>query len=163
MSLTFSIDIKGTKDLEKKFVNLLSRVNLSNETIRKEVKETFQTIMFKDLTKRFASSPRTVTGGQVYGGQYWSHLSDYYLQLRPDRAQGVIYIDSGDLQRSLVSMTENTLTELKENGTFSFGTKLPYAEKLQAKRPILILHDDLVTELIEGYEKVLLKEFKDDK
>jgi hypothetical protein len=152
--MEISISVK-LDEAEEKINKILNRVTIKGESDREDLKQAFQETMFEDLSKRFASSPSTVKGGMVYGGQYWKHLSEFYLQMNRKRLNGVIHVDSGALKQSLVSMTEDTISEM-DGKTFNFGTSLPYAEKLQETRPIVFLHEDLLTELTNSYEKFLI-------
>jgi hypothetical protein len=164
MSLSFSINSTDVAKLQKYLETIKSRVDLSDPNIRKELREKLEKVMFKDLEKRFSSSPSTTMGGIVYGNKEWSSLSDYYLSIRPDRVGGQIYKDTLALSNSLVSMTSDTVSEFKESGsefTYVFGTKLKYAEKLQEMRPIIFLHDELVEELVKTYREFIIEKEKD--
>ena len=156
-SMSFSFEIKES-DLEaiSDFVKTLEeRASLSTDEAKEALKEVFQVVMFEDLRKRFASSPSAITGGEVYGGETWGSLSEWYLSKNPERVGGQIYIDTHALQSSLVGMTSNTISEFEGDNTYQFGSRLKYAEKLQEMRPIVFMHPQLARELVEAYEKFL--------
>ena len=156
MPLTLEANF-NSKDLEKFIETLQERVNLDKAEVRQNLAEKMQEIMFQDLQLRFASSPPTVLGGRVYGDVTWQALSDSYLRKRPDRLQGKIYIDTSALKNSLVSINTNNISEF-EGTTYKFGTRIPYAEKLQKYRQIVFWHPELLEKISSLYAKFAIQD-----
>jgi phage gpG-like protein len=160
MSLEFSVETKKLEEMQEYLNQLEKRIDLEDLRIQQELSKRLQTVMFRDLEKRFASSPPTVLGGTVYGGSNWRALSDSYLRNRPDRAQGKIYIDTGALKESLVSLTPNTISSFESGTEYKFGTRIPYAEKLQKMRQIIYWHPELVEEIAQVYLDFVIEKEK---
>ena len=106
-------------------------------------------IVQEDVDLRFASAPPTESGGQVLGGEYWSELSESYLARRPDRRNGQIYRDTGELLQSLTAEgSPQNVSEYLPDG-FVFGTALPKAAYLQRARPFLFWHPALLEKVAD--------------
>ena len=145
MTITFTIHKNDITNFEKFLEGISQRVeNLE------DAEDSLRTVMEEDLRRRFASSPVTTSGGNVYGGEYWKPLSESYLRMRPERATGQIYVDTAALRNSLtVSKNFNQISELTGD-TYVFGTRISYAGKLEAlSRPIVFWHPTLLEELSE--------------
>jgi hypothetical protein len=156
MSLELEANFDSSK-LEKFLKELEKRVELTNSEVRQLLAERMQKIMFQDLQLRFASSPPTTIGGPVYGSVTWSKLTDSYLAKRPDRLAGRIFIDTAALKNSLVSVNVNNISTF-EGTEYKFGTRLPYAEKLQKKRPIVFWHPALLEKIASLYANFVIQE-----
>jgi hypothetical protein len=87
----------------------------------------------------------------VHGNVQWKALSESYLAGRPDRVQGRIYIDTGNLMRSFDINSPELIANFEEGMTFNFGTRVAYADKLDSMRSLVFLHDELLEELSETF------------
>jgi hypothetical protein len=156
--LEISLDVKdfNYKEEDESFLSRLKKRLDDDSDFRVEVEKALGEVMMEDLRKRFSSSPPTVTGGGVWGGEYWHQLSHSYLLSNPERANGRVYIDSGALMNSLTTYNFNLINTF-EKDEYSFGTKIPYADRLQELRPIVFFHPQLLDKLSEAYLKVFLK------
>lgn len=152
------IDLKVIQQETKKlkvFEQLEKRLGGKDVQFNLLLEAQFKLTMMKDMRERFESSPATTSGGIVYGGQYWRKLSDGYLLSRPDRALGQIYIDTGQLRDSLTKPNPMMVSRIYEN-SYEFGTRIPYAEKLQEMRPIIFWHTKLLEKLAKVYLQYLI-------
>ncbi|HEY9826051.1 MAG TPA: hypothetical protein V6D19_11420 [Stenomitos sp.] len=106
-----------------------------------------------DVDERFNSAPDTQTGGQVYGGVDWPHLSEEYLNRNPRRIGGQLLRDTGELQQSYgIGGTGNIATVRPDQ--IVFGSALPKARGLANKRPQVFVHPALietVSSIVELY------------
>lgn len=123
------------------------RLSFATFEQQEKLKDRLQKVMSEDLKKRFASSPATVTGGYVTGGEYWKPLSEAYLAMRPTRAQGRIYIDTQNLMQSFNVGSPQNISRFSDSLTYEFGTKVPYASDLQNLRQIVFFYDLLLDQL----------------
>lgn len=105
-------------------------------------------LVSEDVALRFAGSPSVETGGTVWGGVVWLPLTEYTLRLRPDRKGGKLLIDTHKLELSFIKGNPDNIATSTRSNEMVFGTRVPYAAKLQKKRPIIFWHDIL-------YKKVL--------
>lgn len=106
-----------------------------------------------DFKARFASAPSTTSSGEVYGGTQWQRLSDAYLQQRPDRRGKKQLIDTKELSKSFRRGQPGNIARVVGD-TIEFGSSLPKAEGLNAKRKLVVIHSKLVqdaTEILQGY------------
>jgi len=145
MSLEISIKVENLEEIEEQFTERIKRLDDISE-----IEPLFRQVMNYDLRKRFESSPPTASGGLVYGQEYWKQLSDSYLLARPDRARGTIYKDTQKLMESLtIPQHPEQISEVTVEGQYTYGSNLPYAQKLQdiLKRPIVFLHELLNLQL----------------
>ena len=150
--LTIEINTDEFKDSFANWVEVMQkRLNLADQIQQEKLKVKLEKIMSEDLRQRFASSPSTVTGGHVHGGEYWKPLSESYLSTRPDRAQGKIYIDSGDFMRSFQVGSPTNISRFTDNLTYEFGSSLDYATKLQSMRQVVFFYDELLDSLALGF------------
>ena len=147
MSLEIKIEAKDIEQLQFWFEEIEKRINFSSTEAQEALKERLQKVMSDDVQKRFDSSPSTTAGGTVHGDIYWKPLTESYLANRPDRAQGRIYIDSQNLMRSFNVSSPNLISRFTQEGTYEFGTRIPYAEKLQSMRQIVFFYDLLLDKL----------------
>lgn len=139
MGLTLEIN---TSDLQKA-TDQLNGIKIRSQDLQ-GAGQGIRLLIQEDVDLRFQSSPATESGGEVFGGEFWEALSDEYLLLRPDRRNGQILRDTGELLQSMTAagspyevfaVTENELV---------FGTALAKASGLQAKRPFLFWHPILL-------------------
>lgn len=151
MSLEIKIKADDLKELEFWAEAISSRLNFSSLEERDALKERLQKVMSEDVQKRFASSPSTVQGGYVTGGEYWKPLSESYLRNRPERASGKIYIDTQNLMRSFNVGSPTNISRFDDSFTYEFGTTVPYAEKLQNLRQIVFFYDELLDKIAEQF------------
>ncbi len=151
MSLEIKIKTEDIEALEFWAKEIEARLNSASREQKEKLKEGLQKIMSEDVQKRFASSPPTVSGGVVHGEAYWKPLSESYLAMRPDRAQGKIYIDSGELMRSFSVGSPQLISEFDNELGYQFGTKIPYAQELQNMRQIVFFYDALLESLAEEF------------
>ena len=105
-------------------------------------------LVSEDVGLRFAGSPSVESGGTVWGGVTWLPLTEYTLRLHPDRKGGKLLIDTHKLELSFIKGNPDNIATSTRNNEMVFGTRVPYAPKLQKKRPIIFWHDVL-------YKKVL--------
>lgn len=157
MSLEFEINLEELDTLQEYIDQLEKKIDLEDFEVQSSLLEKLQAVLFEDLQKRFASAPPVTLGGVVYGGATWNALSDSYLRSRPDRLNGRIYIDTGALKNSLVSLTPDTISSFESSTEFKFGTRIPYAEKLQKLRQIIYWHPELLQKIAEVYLNFLVE------
>lgn len=157
MSLTLEANF-DSRDLEKFIEEAQKRLELSDTEIQSMLAKKMQEVMFEDLQLRFASSPPTTLGGTVYGDVTWRRLSDSYLNKNPERQVGQIYVDTGALRNSLVSMGPNNISEFDRVSQYKFGTRIPYAEKLQKYRQIVFWHPRLLEKIAGIYTNFIIQE-----
>jgi len=117
----------------------------------------------QDLRKRFLSSPRVTSGGEVYGGEYWKELSSSYLLQNPHRLGGQIYIDTGRLQESLTLVSHPEQIDNLNETIYEFGTQVPYFDKLQEARPIIFWHPELEEEIKTAVENFMNEKVNGEK
>lgn len=109
-------------------------------------------IMQSDVDERFDSSPGTEETGEVYGGVVWERLTETYLSSNPRRRGGQQLRDTGELLQSFTAAGEGIFEIDKDE--FVFGSALPKARYLNAKRPMLFFHEDLadtITNYLQQY------------
>lgn len=152
--MEIKLEVKNLSEDDNFVKNFQERLEGKDEGFKKKVLEKFSEVMFEDLTKRFASSPPTTTGGQVWGGATWYKLSESYLLQRPDRQSGKIYIDTGNLRKKLTSPNPELINKFDKD-EYVFGTEVPYFERLQALRPIVFWHSEVVDKLSQAYIELL--------
>ena len=151
--MSLSIEIKGEdfKELEFWFDEVFKRLTYADFEQQEKLKARLAKVMSDDVEKRFASSPSTVRGGYVEGGEFWKPLSESYLASRPDRKAGRIYVDTAQLMRSFNVNSPNLVSKFSDNLTYEFGTNLPYAPKLQNMRQIVFFYDELLDKIAEQF------------
>lgn len=157
--LTFKITFKELTRVIKNTSELKERFDLKNLSFRTELATSFTRVLSEDVRKRFMSSPSTTQGGSVYGNVQWRELSDSYLRSRPDRVQGKVLIDSGELMNSFQVGSPNLIARFNNQFSFEYGSSVEYAEKIQKTWPIVVFHPPLVEELLEEWIKFLNKDF----
>lgn len=111
-------------------------------------------LVSEDVGLRFAGSPSVETGGTVWGGVVWLPLTEYTLRLRPDRKGGKLLIDTHKLELSFIKGNPDNIATSTRSNEMVFGTRVPYAAKLQKKRPIIFWHDILykkVTDYLQAW------------
>lgn len=113
-------------------------------------------ILQQDVDLRFMTAPATETGGQVYGGESWEALSDAYLIARPERRNGQILRDTGELMQSMTSSGSPYGIWSTTTDGFVFGTALSKAEDLQKKRPFLFWHSLLIQKVAQYLANYLI-------
>ena len=147
--MTLQVEVKADdiQELQLWVEEIQQRLNFASFEQQEKLKERLQKVMSEDLQKRFASSPAATSGGYVHGGEYWKPLSEAYLAMRPERAQGRIYIDTQKLMQSFNVGSPNAIARFSDSLTFQFGTKIPYAEDLQSLRQIVFFYDLLLDQL----------------
>lgn len=159
-----TLSLKITTGQLAKLTNVIqeldNKVKLKDISFRTTLTDSFTRVLTEDVSKRFMSSPATTQGGKVYGGEHWRELSDSYLRSRPDRLQGKVLIDSGQLMNSFQVNSPNLIAKFGSQNFFVFGTRIDYAEKLQKTWPIVFLHKDLMDELAEEWLKFVIKGFE---
>lgn len=153
-----SVRLENLDNLQKYFTEMYEKSQGKRDFTKLNAR--LREIVAQDVTKRFDSSPPTVSGGVVYGGETWHSLTDYTLKTNPHRVQGKIYIDTQNLKNSFSKSSANLQTEINRSGEFTFTNTIPYFQKLQKLRPIIFLHDILMGEIAETYTKWLLEENK---
>ena len=145
--LTIEINTKEFESFQFWVEEMQKRLNLANQAQQDKLRERLEKVMAEDLAKRFASSPSTVAGGNVHGGEYWKPLSESYLAARPDRAQGKIYIDTQSFLRSFQVGNPQNISRFTDQLTYEFGSNLEYASKLQSMRQVVFFYDELLDSL----------------
>jgi phage gpG-like protein len=158
--LSLKITTKELAKLTNIIEELDNKLKLKDISFRTTLTDSFTRVMSEDVRKRFQSSPSTVQGGQVYGGVEWRELSDSYLRSRPDRVAGKVLIDSGQLMNSFQVNSPQLEARFVNQFQFVFGSKVEYANKLQATWPILFVHQELSDQLAEEWIKFLNKSFE---
>jgi hypothetical protein len=106
-----------------------------------------------DTDRRFESSPRTESGGPVYGGINWPALSPQYLRDNPRRQGGQVLSDFGTLKQSYGLGRTGNISEVSTD-EIVYGSALPKARYLARKRPQVFLHRELiqvVTNIVEAH------------
>jgi hypothetical protein len=104
-----------------------------------------------DVDERFASAPDTGSGGVVWGGATWPHLSEAYLNRNPRRVGGQILRDTGELMQSYGIGGAGNVAIARPD-MITFGSALPKARGLARKRPQVFVHPAL----IEAVEHVIV-------
>jgi hypothetical protein len=161
MTLEIQFNISNLEENVKRINRMRRRVELEDSKDITQLNDIFGAIMRDDLKARFGSSPPTTSGGTVYPNIYWRQLTDSYLRQRPERLTGQIYIDTGRLQESLTKVGPENISEIRGQAYF-FGTTVPYAEKLQSYRTILVFHPDLIEKLNKAYIAWLIEDLDSD-
>lgn len=159
-ALSLKITTKQLANLTNVIQELENKVKLKDITFRATLTDSFTRVLTDDVRKRFMSSPATTQGGQVHGGVYWRELSDSYLRSRPDRLQGKVLIDSGQLMNSFQVNSPNLIAKFNNQSSFVFGTKVSYADKLQETWPIVFVTPEVLDELAEEWLKFVVKGFE---
>jgi phage gpG-like protein len=113
-------------------------------------------IVRDDIDLRFRSSPATEVGGEVHGGVYWDKLTDYTFSLHPERRGGKVLIDTGELYRDSISEGQGNRYRI-DGREFTFELTSKKAVENQAKRPIAIVHDDLLRKVAKAQVKFVLE------
>lgn len=113
-------------------------------------------ILQQDVDLRFMTAPATETGGQVYGGESWEALSDAYLVGRPERRNGQILRDTGELMQSMTASGSPYGIWSISNNELVFGTALFKAIELQENRPFLFWHSLLIQKVAEYLANYLI-------
>jgi len=109
-----------------------------------------------DVDERFNSSPGVRSDGQAYGGVTWERLTDAYLAQNPKREGGQQLRDTGELLNSFTVGGEGNV--LQAGGSeITFGSALPKARGLANKRPLLIVHPDLVEAIAAIFEAYVVR------
>lgn len=157
MSLNIQINFKELKKITRWTASLEEKLTLADERDKQLLADRLKAVMSEDLALRFGSSPATTQGGQVYGDVFWKPLSESYLKNRPERVQGRIYIDTGELMRSFDVNSSHIVSEFDKDLKYNFGTRIPYAEKLNEMRPIVVLHQELLDKLAKEFLDWLLE------
>ncbi|MGL5077285.1 MAG: hypothetical protein ACRDBG_15865 [Waterburya sp.] len=144
MPLSIEID---TKEIEKVAAQMQS-ISIKAQDIT-AASVGIKLLIQEDVDFRFQNAPRTETGGEVWGGEYWDELTTRYLKSNPRRSNGQILRDTGELQQSMTieghpfeawSVTEEELV---------FGTALAKAGRLQRKRPFIFWHPVLLEKVAQ--------------
>lgn len=139
MGIKLEIDAEELSKITKK----MGDIKLKASDIR-AASEGIRLVLQEDVDLRFANAPSTNTGGEVYGGAYWSELSETYLRQKPYRRDGQLLRDTGELLQSMTvdghpynifSTTESSIV---------FGTALVKARKLNRDRLFIFWHPILV-------------------
>jgi hypothetical protein len=97
-----------------------------------------------DVDERFASAPDTGSGGIVWGGATWPHLSESYLNRNPRRVGGQILRDTGELAQSYAIGGAGNVAIARPD-MITFGSALPKARGLANKRPQIFIHPALLS------------------
>ena len=144
----------NTFDIQKA-VKKINNIKVNSQDI-KNAGTGIRLIMQQDIDLRFMTAPATETGGQVYGGEYWEELSEAYLVARPERRNGQILRDTGELMQSMTaSGSPYGIWSITSDG-FVFGTALSKAEELQKNRPFLFWHPQLIQKVAEYLANYLI-------
>lgn len=146
MADIFTIEITGLE----KVLDTLDKLSQRASDIR-PIANTIGLIAQGDVDERFNSSPGVRQGGQVYGGVTWDSLTEAYLRANPRREGGQIMRDTGELLNSFTVGGKGNVFEAQAT-QITFGSALPKATGLHRKRPILVVHDDLVQAIAAAME-----------
>lgn len=107
-------------------------------------------IMQTDVDLRYDSAPSGTAGGTVYGGVTWPALSDAYLAARPDRATGLIGLDTGESRQSFtVGNSSNILEGSKDR--IVFGSSQPKVRGFNSKRKLIVYHPELDAQIQQAF------------
>lgn len=109
-----------------------------------------------DIDERFRSAPGVRETGQVYGGVEWPNLTEAYLSQNPRRESGQQLRDTGELNQSFQVGGYGNIADANKR-ELTFGTSLPKAAGLHKKRPLVVVHSDLV----EAMSNLITGEFID--
>jgi hypothetical protein len=109
-----------------------------------------------DIQRRFASSPRVRSTGEVYGAVRWRSLSDAYLRANPRREGGVQLVDTGLLRKSFVRGGLGNVTEATK-GEIRFGSALPRAISQHRRRRLVVEHDGLIRATEDAVARAIAK------
>jgi hypothetical protein len=139
MAEPLSVDLTGLPNVLRLLEGIESR-SLDIRPIARDIALAVQA----DVDERFDSAPGVRAGGTVYGDVSWDSLTNAYLAQRPEREGGQIYRDTGELQQSFQVGGGDNVFEAT-NDQVTFGSSLTKASPLHRRRPILVVHDDLVT------------------
>lgn len=122
-----------------------------------QIYEEIFTIIREDVKNRFETSPEVTVGGYVFPGNiYWKHLSELYLKNRPDRLGNPIYIDTERLKNSLIMKNApESIAEIRGN-TLIYGSDVPYFEKLNEMRVIVILYKELLDKINNQIQNMII-------
>lgn len=101
-----------------------------------------------DVQERFETAPGVRETAVVHGGAVWESLSDRYLARRPDREGGRQLVDTTKLKDSFVVGDLNNIATATAD-SIEFGSEVVYAAPQDRRRPILFLHDDLVSLILD--------------
>lgn len=145
MGLKLEIDTSELDKLTKK----LGGIKVKAQDIQ-DASEGIRLLMQEDVDLRFQNAPNTMTGGEVYGGGYWRELSEGYLRQRPDRVNGQLLRDTGELLQSMTVSGHPYHVFSSTESEIVFGTALGKAQKLQRDRPFLFWHPILL-EKVAGF------------
>ena len=157
--MKFEIKFESLEKLEKRLKRLEEKVSLASPIDRQALSDSFGLVMTQDVQKRFASSPTTSTGGMVHGQVFWRKLSDSYLLKKPERVNGKVLVDTTRLMSSFKVESPELISEFVSDYSYNFGTRVPYAEKLQKTWPIVVFHQEVMVELRNAYLNWLYKVF----
>lgn len=100
-------------------------------------------LLQSDVDERFRSAPAVRVTGKAYGGVVWENLTEAYLKRNPRREGGVQLRDTGELAQSFQVGGYGNVAEVSPT-ELTFGTSLPKARGLAARRPLIVVHDELV-------------------
>lgn len=139
MGIKLEID---TQELNK-ITQRLGAIKLKASDIR-AASNGIRLVLQEDVDLRFQNAPSTNTGGKVYGGAYWSELSETYLRQKPYRRDGQLLRDTGELLQSMTVDGHPYNIFSATNSEIVFGTALAKARKLQRTRPFIFWHPILV-------------------
>ena len=139
MGLKLDID---TEELNK-VVQKMGGVSLRAKDIR-TASEGIRLLLQEDVDLRFQNAPSTNTGGEAYGGVEWRELSESYLARRPERANGQLLRDTGELLQSMTVEGHPYKVFSSTESETVFGTALIKARTLQRDRPFLFWHPILI-------------------
>lgn len=147
MPIDISIEVTGVDfgDLRDR----ASSVSMLVDDLSPISRELAEVVRDKHLNPLFLSSPSTLTGGMVHGGEYWAPLSPYTLRLHPHRANGQIHIDTGNLWKGAVQEGGAGNRYDVSGPEFTYELTDSRAPDLQEKfgRPILFWHEELLEEM----------------
>lgn len=110
----------------------------------------------RDAASRFASSPSVKSTAQVYGGVQWENLTEAYLRSRRDRQGGKQLIDTGELRDSFKRGKPGNVATATGD-TVTFGSNLPKAVGLNRKRPLLVVHPELIRQATIAYSDWIIR------
>lgn len=138
---TINLDLQGLEAVLNRIENVSARA-----ADLRPLGNTLGLIFQGDVDERFNTSPGVRQTGTVYGGVTWEALSDAYLAANPKREGGQQLRDTGELLNSFVVGGAANIFQVDPDGAV-FGSALEKAEFLNRKRPLIVVHDDLVTAL----------------
>lgn len=136
--MRFDIEIKGLDQVISRIDGIRIRANDLSAIARDTA-----LVIQADVDERFDTAPSTTSGGAVYGGLTWEPLTEAYLKRNPRRQGGQLLRDTGELQQSFTIGNSGNVFQY-DNHSVTFGSALPKARGLAKKRPMIVVHDELV-------------------